>query len=434
MFRSAFLSTVLAAGIALPAFADIDPTVSSPLSVSRFGGMLEARSLVTTTLDNDNPIYMPSGADKDGTARIRILTTAGNFTCSGTVIGASAVLTAAHCVNVPNATVTQVQVWLGGGSAASGNGATGLGPYVGRAPDHIVNAGSIFTNPHYFDATYGAGAGNAVVGIGDLAVLRLDSNVAPGTRIRQLYTGDAVGKTADHVAYGTRGTGAAGGNIGVDLTALFDGRKGQNVYDGTYEGIFQDLPNNFLPPPPPALAELVQKSQLVYDFDPLNPVTDLIWGGALDGISFWKALADNGYNAFVCAAGTNVPGFGVCTGNELINPMANPAFFGASLGNMEALIDGGDSGGSAFIDGKVAGVHSFGTTLGTTFCNRFINKPDTLCGNNSSFGEVAGDTNVALYVDWINSVAGIPEPSSTALMLAGLGIAALWRRRAARRG
>lgn len=420
MVKVLLTATVVAMSVAVSAHA-------STVNV-RGGGLFEARQLITTTLDNDNSIYVPSAAEKDGTARIRILTTAGNFTCSGSVIGRDAVLTAAHCVNIPGATVTGVQVYFGGGSAASGFGATGLGPYTGRAPDRLAT--SIETNPYYFDPVYGAGAGNPVVGIGDLAVLRLNGDVPVGTKILQLYNGDPLGKTAAHISYGTRGTGADGGNIGVDLTALFEGRKGSNVYDGTYEGIFQDLPNGFLPTPGSLeLLNLVQNSQLVYDFDPLQAVTDLAWGGPLDGISFWKELADNGYNVFVCPAGTFIPGFGTCTGNEFINDEIDLAFFGASLGDIESLIDGGDSGGAALIDGMVAGIHSFGTTLGTSNCRRFVNKPDLLCGNNSSFGEVAGDTNVAAYYGWIRNAAGIPEPSTIALLFAAVIGMSLARRR-----
>lgn len=419
-------ATFLACAASLTAYAS--PLLSSAPQV-QVQGLLQARPLITSTLDNDDARYVPSAADKNGTARIRIVTNAGAFTCSGSVIGHDAILTAAHCVNIPGATVQEVQVWLGGGSAASGLGATGRGPYTGRAPDLL--ASSWTTNPNYFDPVYGAGAGNPVVGIGDLAVLRLAGNVPAGTQILGLYNGDPIGRTSEHIGYGTRGTGAAGGNLGVDLTALFEGRTGLNVYDGTYEGIFQDLPNGFLPiPGSPELLNLVQNSQLVYDFDSPQAVQDLIWGGPMDGISFWKAIADNGFNVFVCPAGTNVPGFGICTGNELISPPIDPNAFAGTLGDDEVLIDGGDSGGASLIDGMVAGVHSFGTTLSASFCNRFISKPDTLCGNNSSFGEVAGDTNVSLYWDWIRAAAGIPEPSSIALLGAVLfGLTATRRRR-----
>lgn len=428
MFRRLSKSAALVAGLVV--LTSQASTVSSPnLTRLQLSDMLDSRALITTTGNNDDARYVPSAAEKDGTVRLRILTNMGNYTCSGSIIGRTSVLTAAHCVNIPGATVQQVQVFIGGGSGADGFGATGLGPYTGRAPE--VTASSWVTNPHYFDPIYGAGAGNPVVGIGDIAVLKLDSAVPAGTKILGLYNGDPLKKTAEHIGYGTRGTGASGDDIGVDLTALFEGRKAFNVYDGTYESVFQDLANGFLPIPTGGLLDLVLNSQLVYDFDPLQAVTDLIWGGPTDGISFWKALADFGYNVFICPANLDVPGFGICTGNEFIAPPIDINEFADSLGLDEGLIAGGDSGGAALIDGKVAGVHSFGTSLSEGFCRIFVNTPDLLCGNNSSFGDVAGDTNVALYYNWIRSAAGIPEPSSIALLFTALvGISAVRRRRA----
>ena len=189
------------------------------------------------------------------------------------------------------------------------------------------------------------------------------------------------------------------------------------------------LRNGLLPAPPSAeLLNLVLNSHLVYDFDPPQAVTDLWWGGPVDGIGFWKALADNAYVAALCQAGTPVSGFGTCTGNEWISPQADPAFVKPTLGDIEALIDNGDSGGPGLIDGKVAGVHSFGKTLFTSDCNHYINEPDLLCDpeDNSSFGDISGDTNVAAYYDWIRGAAGIPEPPTIMLFLAsafGLGLA-----------
>lgn len=77
-------------------------------------------------------------------------------------------------------------------------------------------------------------------------------------------------------------------------------------------------------------------------------------------------------------------------------------------GDTEAMIAGGDSGGPGFIGTALAGIHSF--TLAppaTTIINR-------------GFGTIGGDTRLAFYAPWIDSVVGVPEPSTWALMIVGL--------------
>jgi secreted trypsin-like serine protease len=81
--------------------------------------------------------------------------------------------------------------------------------------------------------------------------------------------------------------------------------------------------------------------------------------------------------------------------------------------DLEIGIAPGDSGGPGFIDGKIAGVHSFGFTY---FCGGFTNAPDATCGLDSSFGEMSGDARVSSYAGWIDDQVAngvdtpIPEP------------------------
>ncbi len=103
----------------------------------------------------------------------------------------------------------------------------------------------------------------------------------------------------------------------------------------------------------------------------------------------------------------------------------------SGLGESEALIAGGDSGGGDFVwngsEWLVSGVHSYGWGLcgglGIALC-------DSVPGTNSSFGDLSGSTAVFSHVDWINSVTAVPEPQTYALWLAGLaGLVSAVRRR-----
>jgi hypothetical protein len=98
----------------------------------------------------------------------------------------------------------------------------------------------------------------------------------------------------------------------------------------------------------------------------------------------------------------------------------------------------GDSGGPEFIDGKLAGVTSFGVTgaiidgaCGPGHIDPYAS-PTGAC-TNSSIGEISGDTRVSAFLPFINDyIASVPEPATWALYLAGFGVigAAQRRRRA----
>lgn len=91
--------------------------------------------------------------------------------------------------------------------------------------------------------------------------------------------------------------------------------------------------------------------------------------------------------------------------------------YNTGTGTQEVMIAPGDSGGPSFYDGKIIGVHSFGSTFGTP-----LDIDNVL---NASFGEMGGDTRVAAYADWIDQT--VPLPGTLLLLgpvLAGL---ILWR-------
>lgn len=91
-------------------------------------------------------------------------------------------------------------------------------------------------------------------------------------------------------------------------------------------------------------------------------------------------------------------------------------------GPTEVLIAPGDSGGPTFLDGLLVGVHSFGGTFGQPFdINSLLD---------SSFGELGGDTRIANYAGWIDSItAPVPEPHAYAMLVAGLALVGWTRRR-----
>lgn len=66
-------------------------------------------------------------------------------------------------------------------------------------------------------------------------------------------------------------------------------------------------------------------------------------------------------------------------------------------GQAEGLIAPGDSGGPAFINGQLAGIASYTSSLSTNYA-----EPDIDSVNNSSFGEIAAWQRVSYYQQWID--------------------------------
>jgi hypothetical protein len=176
----------------------------------------------------------------------------------------------------------------------------------------------------------------------------------PGTQSYGLYTDvDEIDNPFNVVGFGRTGSGTTG-NAG----ASGNRRQGWNIWDGT-------LADMALPGAP------LNPNILISDFD--------------DG-----SAAHDGWDYY----------FGIQSFLE--------------DGSLEVSTALGDSGGPSFIDGRIAGITSFGLRLSDG--GHSTDLDDRL---NSTFGEFNGMTRVSSYDDWI-SANMVPEPGSAGLAAMGL--------------
>ncbi len=107
------------------------------------------------------------------------------------------------------------------------------------------------------------------------------------------------------------------------------------------------------------------------------------------------------------------------------------------LGTEEALTAGGDSGGGDFVwtgtEWRVSGVHSWGAEICGGPGASYNLGCDVAPGVLSSYGDLSGSSAVFTHAAWINSVTGVPEPETYAMMIMGLGVLGVLRRRQQRR-
>ncbi|HEY4545994.1 MAG TPA: trypsin-like serine protease [Pedomonas sp.] len=344
----------------------------------------EARPLLKTTGNYLDPRYFPSSEQRNGTVVLRtpINNSASAYFCSGTVVSPTQIITAAHCVDTND-------------PRSSDYGSTGhTNVYFGGYAGTPIQAVSYDVHPLYFDPVVGSPAQGAFA-TGDLAIVTLSEPVPAGTKIHGLYGGDAVGKVATHISYGTTGNGD-GTNETFNLDPLQNGRIGKNLYETDLLTVF---------------GVGLEGAHLLYDFDDGTPERN--------ALAWWMS-----------------PAYELSPG--LLYVDVDPTLFpDLGLGLDEVLIDGGDSGGGAFIDGLLAGIHSFGVTLSSIYCDGIYNGPsnpeilnpvDVTCGGDSSFGEIAGDTSVAFFYDWIMArlnLAPVEVPAPATLGLFGFGVLAL---------
>ncbi len=177
----------------------------------------------------------------------------------------------------------------------------------------------------------------------DLAILELVESAPEEAERYALYRdNNEMGRVFTRVGFGIRATGAKGEDDDEEESIL---RFGQNRYEA-----FGDIFNE-------AGYEAVNEpgTQLVYDFDSGKPANDAL------GIEFGER--DLG------------------------------------LGRKEIGSSSGDSGGPAFINGRLAGISSTGMEPGTEGI-------DVTDENDTSFGEYFFDTRVSAFADYIDQVIG----------------------------
>jgi Trypsin/PEP-CTERM motif len=326
-----------------------------------------------TIASGGDPIYMAPKPQYSGAVGLLMnFGAAGTFSCSGSLIGAFTVLTAAHCVSsATNGTPLSTTVLFYGG-------ADDPRLYTAGSPATRITVSSTVVHPLY---------SQQVIDQNDIAVLNLSQAApafAPVLGLSSLT--DLTG--VDHIIAGYGVRSDTGGSVGSNLNSgylryagnRFDFRYG----DADFQGYFTSG-------------------------DAYGARAEHVWISDFDN---GTAFRDGSCNVALFEAASAPAIFG--------NPVfSSGKYCNTGIGAFEGIGGGGDSGAGYYVDGKIAAVHSFAQWY----------RPDE---STNRFGQLKGAVPVYHHLDFINA-SMVPEPSTWAMAIAGFALigGAVRRRRAA---